>query len=131
MRRSRKKRGTRKMSDGTLPSRCPSCGDRMTVVRLQCCSCGTEVNGEFDICPVCAMSDSGRKMVNLFLDSRGNLKEVQRQLGLSYPTVRLKMEAAFRELLGRGSEPAPSEVLEKLRNGEIDIDTAQRLLSGE
>jgi len=103
----------------------------MTVVRLQCCSCGTEVNGEFDICPVCAMSDSGRKMVNLFLDSRGNLKEVQRQLGLSYPTVRLKMEAAFRELLGRGSEPAPSEVLEKLRNGEIDIDTAQRLLSGE
>jgi hypothetical protein len=119
------------MSDGTLPSRCPSCGERMTVVGLQCRSCGTEVNGDFDICPVCALSESGRKMVNLFLDSRGNLKEVQRQLGLSYPTVRLKMEAAFRELLGRGTAPDPSEILEKLRNGEIDVETARRLLSGE
>lgn len=103
----------------------------MTVVRLQCCSCGTEVNGEFDVCPVCALSEGGRRMIDLFLASRGNLKEVQRQLGLSYPTVRLRMEAAFRELLGGETGADPSEVLRRLGDGEIDVETARKLLSGD
>ena len=119
------------MSDGPLPSRCPSCGSRLRVSRLLCASCGTEVSGGYDMCPVCSLSESGRRMIGLFLESRGNLKEVQRQLGVSYPTARQRMEAAFRELLGRASMEEPSVVLERLRNGEIDVDTAGRLLSGE
>jgi len=119
------------MTDGSLPSRCPSCGGSLSVVKLQCGSCGTEVNGVFDMCPLCALSDDSRKMMDLFLDSRGNLKEVQRQLGLSYPTIRTKMEEAFRELLGKGPEQDPSEVLERLDRGEIDVTTARRLLAGD
>lgn len=119
------------MSDGSLPSKCPSCGDGLLVVRLQCVSCGTEVKGEFDMCPVCTLDEEQGKLLKLFLDSRGNLKAVQRSLGVSYPTVRLRVEELFRTLKGDPPSVAPGTVLEKLRSGEIDVDTAEKLLSGE
>jgi len=119
------------MSDGSLPSKCPSCGDRLVVVKLQCVSCGTEVNGEFDMCPVCSLDEEHSVLLQLFLDSRGNLKEVQHKLRVSYPTARLRMEELFRALKGDIPPVAPTDILEKLRIGEIDVETAEKLLSGE
>lgn len=119
------------MSDSLLPSKCPSCGDRLIVVKLQCSSCGTELNGEFDMCPVCTLDEDQRALFDLFLESRGNLKEVQRKMGVSYPTVRLRMENMFSELKGEKRLKDPSEILRKLGNDEIDIDAAIKLLSGE
>ena len=83
------------MSDSSIPPKCPGCGDRLIVVRLQCSSCGTEVNGEFDVCPVCTLEGSNRELFDLFMESRGNLKEVQRKLGISYPTVRNRLDAVI------------------------------------
>ena len=119
------------MSEGSLPPKCPSCGDRLIVVKLQCSSCGTEVNGEYDMCPVCTLEDDHRELFELFLESRGNLKHVQRRLGVSYPTVRLRMEEMFNKLKGEEPRQEPSEVLQMLSNGEIDVETATRLLAEE
>ncbi len=119
------------MTDSIMPPKCPSCGDKLIVVKLQCSSCDTEVNGEFDLCPVCSLEGDHRELFDLFLEARGNLKQVQRKLGVSYPTVRLRIEDMFSELRGDKPPQDPSEVLKKLSNGEIDVDTAQKLLSGE
>ena len=100
------------------------------MVRLECPSCAAEVNGLFDLCPTCRLGTDDRRLFDLFLDARGNLKGVQRALGVSYPTVRLRMEELFQRL-GRESTPAdPGEVLERLRSGELTVAEAERLLRG-
>ena len=101
------------------------------VVKLQCASCGTEVNGEFDLCPVCTLEGENRVLFDMFMDARGNLKEVQRKLGVSYPTARLRIQRMFAELKGEKQPREPREVLKKLKEGEIDVDTAAKLLSGD
>lgn len=118
------------MTDNRIPPRCPGCGGKLIVVKLLCSSCGTEVNGEFDVCPVCTLDDENRELFDLFMESRGNLKGVQRKLGVSYPTARQRVQSMFSEL--RGEEPMEDSgaVLKRLEDGEIDVDTALKLLSG-
>ena len=114
---------------GGLPGRCPSCQGDMEVVRLECSACGTAVDGRFQPCSVCRLDRELRELFEQFLDARGNLKDIQRALGVSYPTVRQRIDVMFRHL-GRASpdgEP-PREILRRLRAGELSVDEAERLL---
>lgn len=113
-----------------LPRRCPSCAGDMIAETARCEVCGIEVNGRFAACPVCTLTGEDRRLFSLFLSSRGNLKKVERALGISYPTVRQRMD----ELLSRIGWPRrPAldrlEVLRRLRTGEIDVEEAERQLS--
>ena len=115
---------------GGLPAHCPSCQGELEVVRLECSSCGTVVDGHFQPCSVCRLDRELRELFEQFLDARGNLKEIQRALGVSYPTVRQRIEVMFRHL-GRPAASegdSPKEVLRRLRAGEITVDEAERLL---
>ena len=103
----------------------------MLVVRLECPSCGAEINGDFDLCPVCTLDPDTRELFDLYMEARGNTKEVQRRLRVSYPTARSRIDEMFRKLGHGPRRPDPRMVLEKVRSGEIDIDTAERLLRGE
>ncbi len=115
----------------SIPPKCPSCNGPMVVVKLECASCGTEITGEYDLCSVCRLEGEMRELFDLFLGSRGNLKKVQRDLGVSYPTVRQRIREMF-VALGQESAPVdPAVILERLRNGEIDMATAEKLLAGE
>jgi hypothetical protein len=96
-----------------------------------CGSCGVEVTGEFAPCPVCRLSDPDRELFELFLASRGNLKRMERKLGLSYPTVRARVDDLLHRLgYLRTDPPDRMEVLRRLRDGEIEVDEAVRLLRG-
>lgn len=118
-------------SSHNLPSACPSCGGKLVVVRLKCAECGTEVTGEFELCPVCRLDGELKALYNLFIQARGNLKQVQRDLGLSYPTVRTRIEEMFRELGHEEGSRDPQAVLSRVRAGELSVDQAEKLLRGE
>lgn len=117
-------------TDAKLPSSCPSCGGSLLVVRLACAECGTEVTGEFELCPVCRLDGDIKNLYDLFIQARGNVKQVQRDLGLSYPTVRARIEEMFRHLGQDGAPRDPQTVLAKVRSGELSVDEAERLLRG-
>jgi hypothetical protein len=119
------------MTESLIPPKCPGCGGRLMIVKLVCGSCGTEVNGEFDACPVCTLESTSRELFDLFMEARGNLKEVQRRLGVSYPTARQRIETMFSELRGETTPQDPVDVLQRLSEGRIDVGTALKLLSGE
>lgn len=109
------------------PRDCPVCRAALSVTRLSCGSCGTELSGSFENCMFCALGHDDRETLRVFLTSRGNLKEVERHLGVSYPTAR----ARFDELLGRiGIVPVPAtdkpalSTLEQLAKGVISVDEA-------
>jgi hypothetical protein len=106
------------------------CGERLALTRLSCGECETELSGVFEACDFCSLDAEDRTILRVFLASRGNMKDLERHLGVSYPTAR----ARFDRLLSRlgletteeSSDDAPDRLtlLEALSRGEIDIGEA-------
>ena len=108
------------------------------MTRLHCRSCGTSLEGDFSVGRFGRLSREQLALLESFLRSRGNLREMERELGISYPTVRGRVEALVRAL-GFGpradevDDDAPTEavvtptrdaILEQLANHEITAEAA-------
>jgi hypothetical protein len=111
------------------------CDHTLLLTRLSCESCGTELSGSFQPCEFCALSNEARELLRVFLSSRGNMKELERHLGVSYPTARARLDELLTVL---GLRPAASgardddptlDVLEALRRGELTVEEADSRLS--
>jgi len=110
---------------------CPVCNNKLQVVKLHCSSCNTTIEGVFELCKFSRLSKENKDFIDVFLKNRGNIKEIERELGISYPTVRSKLEAVI-EALGHKAAPVTAvnkkEVLEKLSRGDISAEEAVNLL---
>lgn len=115
------------------PSDCPVCGQLLAVTRLGCGSCGSELAGVFASCEFCSLNDKDTELLRVFLASRGNLREVEKHLGVSYPTARLRFSQLLDQLgLGGDSEPTPltrEQILSEVATGALTPAEAQRLLA--
>src|SRR5690554_323088 len=85
---------------------CPVCSKNLKIVALHCPSCDTEIRGNFTAGKFAQLSDSQLKFVEVFIKSRGNIKEVERELGISYPTVRNKLDEII-NALGYNAQSSP------------------------
>jgi hypothetical protein len=79
-------------------STCPVCSSELAVTRLHCRSCGTTLEGDFSVGRFGRLSRDQLTLLESFLRSRGNLRDMERELGISYPTVRSRVEALVRAL---------------------------------
>lgn len=77
-------------------STCPVCEHELSVTRLHCTECGTTLDGSFSVGAFARLSREQLALLKSFLRSRGNLREMERELGLSYPTVRARIDALVR-----------------------------------
>ena len=77
---------------------CPVCANELAVTRLHCRSCGTSLEGDFSVGRFGRLNRDQLALLESFLRSRGNLREMERELGISYPTVRSRVEALVRAL---------------------------------
>jgi hypothetical protein len=85
---------------------CPVCASELAVTRLRCGECGTTIEGEFAVGRFGRLSREQMQVLESFLRSRGNLRDMERELGISYPTVRARVEALVRSLgFGPRDEP--------------------------
>jgi hypothetical protein len=122
------------------PRDCPVCGELLAVTRLGCPGCGTELSGRFTSCPYCGLGEADRQLLRVFLVSRGNMKELERFLGVSYPTARqrfadLLARLGFEAPVAATAEAGPTEVdredvLRRLAAGDLGVDEAAGLLGG-
>ncbi|HBG40859.1 MAG TPA: hypothetical protein DDZ96_04275 [Porphyromonadaceae bacterium] len=71
-----------------LPCNCPSCGKQLKVKSLVCESCSTEVTGLYELPLLARLSPADQDFIIKFVKSSGSLKEMAKELSLSYPTVR-------------------------------------------
>ena len=113
-----------------IPTNCPSCNARMNITELKCIKCNTTVQGNFPINKLMSLSEEDREFLITFLRSRGNIKEVQERIGISYPTVKNKLDKLL-TALGLTNEmqtPSRTEILDALKNGKISADEAVNLL---
>jgi hypothetical protein len=115
------------------PLNCPVCSERLALTRLTCPACSTELSGGFASCEFCVLSDEDRDVLRVFLASRGNMKELERHLGVSYPTARARFDSLLAKIgIERPSAPAASrlELMEQVARGEIEVDDALSRLDG-
>lgn len=113
------------------PVQCPVCQATLQVAELACVTCDTRLLGHFQLPPLARLSADMQAFVEVFINCRGNIREVERALNLSYPTVRNRLEAVIEALgrLGAASSPVLSrsrreEILAALERGEMSLDEA-------
>ncbi len=115
-----------------MKCQCPICGGETHVRRFQCTECNTAIEGEFVLNKFSKLSEEQLRTVELFLLHRGNMKEMEKSLGISYPTVRNKLEEIV-ETLGHTSKKQDvtnnrEDILRRLSAKEITADEAVELL---
>lgn len=118
-----------------IPQSCPSCSSPLVVTQLTCTVCGTGVVGKFELSPFFRLSPESLQFLEVFVQNRGNVKEMERETGESYWAIRRRLDEVITEM---GIE-APTneddlstrrqEILARLSRGEINVQEATKLLS--
>jgi len=81
-----------------LPSVCPSCQSQLKVKSMSCGNCGTEVSGLYDFPPIVCLPQDDQTFVLRFVKCSGSLKNMAKQMNLSYPTVRNILDEIIEKL---------------------------------
>ncbi|MCX5660674.1 MAG: DUF2089 domain-containing protein [Planctomycetota bacterium] len=110
-----------------LVSRCPFCGRDMTISRLTCHGCDTQIDSQLAVPPFFRLPDDLQEFVMTFLRCRGSIRDVEKELGISYPTVCKRLDAV-NELLGNRPAVSSQDILGRLERGEISAKVAAQLL---
>jgi hypothetical protein len=106
---------------------CPVCAGELAVTRLHCRSCGTTLEGDFSVGRFGRLSRDQLTLLESFLRSRGNLRDMERELGISYPTVRSRVEALVRAL-GFGPRADADEVDDPTVVGDAPAKSREEVL---
>lgn len=121
--------------DHTLLGKCPVCGDNLKITTLKCYNCQTTINGEFKPNKFSRLNSEQLHFVEVFIKSRGNIKDVEKELGISYPTVRNKLDDVITALGYTVQDnqddkiaEKKKEILDSLEKGEISSQEAIKLL---
>jgi hypothetical protein len=120
-----------------VPTVCPVCHDDLLVTRLVCRNCGTALEGRFTMGRLLQLTPEQLHFVEIFLRCEGKINRVQEELGLSYPTVRSRLDEVIHALgYGVGQEREAGderrqEVLERLARREISSEEAFQLMQGK
>jgi hypothetical protein len=111
---------------------CPVCGKKLSVEKLKCHSCGLEIKGDFEMDDLFRLSDEQLDFVKIFIKNEGNITEVGKELGISYPTVKSKLRNVIKAMgySVKSSKDYVSKdlILQKVENGEITVEEAAKIL---
>jgi hypothetical protein len=112
---------------------CPSCDSPMAIRRLECPSCGVGVDGHFDAGPLARLNRDQLAFVETFLRARGKIKDVEEELGISYPTVVARLNEVLVTLgFEAGEDPRDAErrqrILDDLSSGRLTAAEAAEQL---
>jgi hypothetical protein len=111
--------------------KCPVCNSNLKAVKLKCQKCNTVIENDFEMSKFSYLNSEQLNFLEIFIRCRGNIKDVERELGISYPTVRGKLEDVIGAL---GYTPVKikeennSDIIDKLEKGEITAEQAINLL---
>ncbi len=117
---------------------CPTCGEALVVTKLSCDNCDTVIHGRYAPCPFCRLSPENLAFLEMFVRNRGNVKDMERELDVSYWTIRNRLNEIVNEMDQEATVPPPSDpglrarrqdILERLNQGKITVAEAAELLS--
>jgi hypothetical protein len=118
---------------------CPVCDAPLEVTELTCAACRTRLHGHFPLPPLAQLAPEHQVFVETFVRCRGVIRDVERALSISYPTVRARLDAAVEALeqVLSGAEATRSDggraarrrsVLQQVEEGSLEPDEAVEIL---
>ncbi len=119
----------------TIATQCPICNGELIISRLSCLACNTRIETELPFSALMRLPEDMRQFVLVFLRCRGNIREVEKELGISYPTVCKRLDLVNDLIEGKSNGQSVKrlnrgEILAKLERGEINAKEAADLLKG-
>ena len=116
-----------------IPAKCPTCEGKLNVTELKCSNCNTKISGEFYLDELFQLNYELQQFLKIFIKTRGNIKNMEKELDMSYPTVRNKLNELIKTLgyeddFGEEEQQKRKEILDLLEAGEIEaVEAAERL----
>ena len=123
-----------------LPSQCPICGGEVVVTRINCRNCNTSIEGRFSSRSFSQLTPKQMDFVETFVRLEGKITHMEKELNLSYPTIRKLLHDVIRALgyepggeeeLAELSEEERQQILNELDSGEISLEDALKKLKDE
>ena len=119
----------------SIVTQCPVCNGELVISRLSCTACDTRIETELPFAALMRLPEEMREFVLIFLRCRGNIREVEKELGISYPTVCKRLDVINDFVAGKSNGQSSKrlsrgDILAKLENGEITAKEAANLLKG-
>lgn len=114
-----------------LIGKCPFCDNELKVQRLHCNKCNTSIEGNFSLNKFLTLTEEQLYFVEVFIKNKGSIKEVEKDLGISYPTVKNKLNNIITSLGytdTKENSVDKKEILDQLNNGDISTEQALKLL---
>lgn len=114
--------------------KCPVCDNKLFVTELCCKSCDTKIQGEFELSSFDFLTRMQQEFLLVFIKNAGNIKMIEKDLGISYPTVKkylgdIQQALGFKESVDiKEDELTKQDILNKLKNGEIDFEDADKMI---
>jgi hypothetical protein len=118
------------MSDPKITAECPYCRQAMTVSRMTCHRCDIAVEAPFPTARLANLPTEHQRFIEIFILASGSLKEMAAQTGVSYPTVRSRLDkviAALREKIGR-TQKTKGTILDAVSEGKLSAEAAAKLI---
>lgn len=105
-------------------------GRQFVVERVRLADTEVAIEGSFELPQLARLSAEDQVFVTAFVRSHGSIKDMERLFGVSYPTVKARLNriASSLEFVETDPVPARTEVLERLRRGELSAEEAIREL---
>jgi hypothetical protein len=118
------------LSQKMVISRCPFCSQELVISRLTCQGCNTQIESKLTIPAFFRLPPDLQDFALTFLRCRGSIRDVEKELGISYPTVCKRLDMVNQLLGNQSAPPSRNEILEQLERGEITAAEAAQLLKG-
>lgn len=120
-----------------LLTTCPSCGGDLVITELSCTRCDTVIRGTYTGCTFCELPDDDLRFLELFVSCRGNVKEMERETGLGYWTIRGRLDDVLKVMQTKLEAAAPPaeidsqrrDILLAVERGELAITEAEQMLA--
>jgi hypothetical protein len=119
------------MDKNMVPNECPVCKGELRIDKVSCTDCDMQMTGSFYMSGFAGLTQKQLEFVKVFIRCKGNIKEVEKELGISYPTVRSRLDdvaAALDVEMVRDEKPDSTEILESIDRGELSIEEALEIL---
>lgn len=116
-------------------NKCSVCGEKLRVTCLHCTKCNTQYQGDFHFDKFSYLTTEQKYFIEVFLKCRGNIREVEKELNISYPTVRSRLDdivhALGYDLPKEGPQVNKKEIIDSLSKGEITYEEAMKMIKGK
>ncbi len=118
-----------------IPRECPSCSGNLNIIELQCESCNTIIKGKYIIPKLIRLQEEEMEFLMVFLSARGNIKEIEKDLKISYPTVKAKLDNLLISLGIKNRKESTTDfkksILDSIEKGEMKVDEAVKIFKSK